>query len=383
MDINRIKRIAKKYGSPKYIYDTGIVRNQYKKLLKAITYPHTSIHYAMKANSNREILNLLKQLGSKIEAVSLNEIDRAIKSGFKTDDIRFTCSNIDLKELTQIIRKNIHINIDSLGQLEKYGKIKKGGKISIRINQGIGAGHHSHVITGGALSKFGIELGQINEAKRIAKKYDLTIIGIHQHIGSNVLDSKILLKGVEKLLKTAEKFDSLEFIDIGGGFGIPYKQSEKELDIKNFGEKVSKMFELFSKSYGREIKLIVEPGRYLIGSAGILLIRVTDIKETSKYKYVGVNSGFNHLIRPVMYGSYHKIINLSNLNGKYEKVTIAGNICESGDIFARNRLIKKCREGDFLAIMDTGAYGYSMSSDYNLRLKPREILIEGDRTKII
>jgi len=251
------------------------------------------------------------------------------------------------------------------------------------VNQGIGAGHHHHVITGGASSKFGIYHSQMDEAKRIAGKYNLTISGIHQHIGSNILDQSVFLRAMKAILDTAGKFGGLEYINFGGGLGVPYRPGERPLDMKKLGGRIVSVFEKFCKGYGSRPEMIFEPGRYLVCEAGTMLVKVTDIKQNPGKKFVGVDSGFNHLIRPTLYGSYHPILNAGNLRGKSEKVSIAGNICESGDVFASDRTMPKCREGDVLAILNAGAYGFAMSSNYNTRPRPAEVMASKGRSWVI
>ncbi len=367
--------LVKKYGSPLYVYELETVKKRYCDLIQSIRHPNLAIHYACKANSNPAILKFIKKLGAGLEAVSVQEIQAGMAAGFKPSQIIFTCSNLGLNELKFIIAQQITINLDSLSQLEKYGRLAPGGKISLRLNIDIGGGHHDHVITGGPNSKFGIHYSQIAQAQAIAKKYKLKITGLHQHVGSNILDSQIFMAAMQALIKVAEKIRDLEFIDFGGGFGIPYAPDQKPLNLKILGRKIAAFFNEFCQSYGRELKLVFEPGRYLVGEAGVLLCTVTDVKTNPHRTFVGVDTGFNHLIRPTMYGSYHEIINASRVLGKKEKVTVAGNLCESGDILGKDRKITAGREGDILAILNAGAYGFAMSSNYNLRPKANELII--------
>src|SRR3989344_2730590 len=341
--------LAKKFGTPLYVYEADVIRQRYLKLI---------LH-----------------LGAKIETVSRGEITSALKVGFKSKDILYTSSSVTEEEMVFVIKNNIKVNLDSLSQIELYGKLNPNGKIGIRINQGIGAGHHSHVITGGVMSKFGIPLEHLSQAKKLAKKYKLQIVSLHQHIGSNVLDSKILLKAFDKLLETAKDFSELESLDFGGGLGIPYLPKDKNLNLKLLGQEMTRKMNNFSKIYGRELNMILEPGRFLVAEAGTLLANVTEIKTNPKRTFVGINTGFNHLLRPAMYGSHHEIINANKIKGAIIKVDVAGNICESGDVFGRDRKISKPKVGDVLAIKNSGAYGYVMASRYNSRELPREILI--------
>lgn len=369
---NILINAVRKFGTPLYLYDTSIVKEKCKELKK--NFPGVTLYYACKANTHPKIIKLIYKQGFSIETVSPGEIAIASKAGVPKSRITFTCSSIDEKELISVAKQGIRIHLDSLNQVENFGKNFPGKEISVRLNLHIGAGHHSHVITGGPDSKFGIDISDIPKLKQIAKKYGLKIVGLHQHIGSNILDVPTFLKGIKALFNIAPLFPDLRHLDFGGGFGVPYNQ-EKRLNLEILGKEVKKLYKKFTDRYGRKVKISFEPGRYLVAEAGSLLVKVTDIKRNPGKTFIGVNSGLNHLIRPSMYDSYHEIINLNNLNGKKEKVTIAGNICESGDVFAKNRAIAKPRIGDILEIQNAGAYGYVMSSIYNSRPKPKEIFI--------
>lgn len=375
--------LIEKYGSSLYVYDAAIIKRQYAALVDNITYPNLKIHYACKTNANLEIIKFLKKLGASIETVSIGEVELALQAGFDPADILYTSGNISYDEQKKVMEKEVIINLDSLTQIKRFGEIRPGGKISFRINQGIGAGFHKHTITGGSESKFGIDISQIEEVFELVKQYNLKIIGIHQHIGSNILDQDIFMQAIEKLLETAKDFPDLEFIDLGGGFGIPYQPGEKSLDMQSLGKKITKALNEFMKIYGRELLVRFEPGRFLIAEAGVLLANVTEIKRSPYKTFVGINSGFNQLIRPAMYGAYHEIINASQVFGEKEVVSIVGNICESADFFAKDREITKFAEGDVAAILDSGAYGYAMSSLFNERSQPAEVLIENDTARVI
>jgi diaminopimelate decarboxylase len=381
--------LAKKYGSPLYVYEEEIIRQRYQQLVKNIPYSKLRIHYACKANTNLSIMRILREEGAYIDAVSPGEVFLAIKSGFLPEQILFTGNNATDEDMRYCIEKNVMVNLGSLSQLEKYGKLNPNSKISVRINPDVGAGYHDHCITGGPDSKFGIYFDKVEEIKKLAEKYNLTIAGIHEHIGSGILETGKFLEAMEVLLKVARSFDNLEFVDFGGGLGVPYRPEERPLDIEEFGSKVSELFENFCRDYGNELTLAIEPGRYLVAESGYLLTVVNNIKETPKHRFVGTDTGFNQLIRPAMYGSYHHIINASNVEDEKESVVVAGNICESGDVFTQDeggvadRKISKVREGDVLAICNAGAYGFSMSSNYNSRPKPAEILVKKGKPNII
>lgn len=377
----RLLAAAKKFGTPLYVYDRTVLEARCKQLRQ--DFPHIDFHYAVKANSNPTLLGLIRKEGIGAEAVSLGELAVAKAAGFKRSATSFTCSNVTEKELRAAARSGARVHLDSLGQLEMWGKFGLGRDVSLRLNQGIGAGHHEHVITGGPSSKFGISLRDIPAALRIAKRHKLRIVGLQQHIGSNVLDAGIFLKAAKVLLGTAEKFEYVTHIDFGGGLGIPYHTTENKLDTRRLGRELAALMKAFEKKCGRTVSFAMEPGRFLVAEAGTLLVSVVDAKSTEKRTFVGVNSGFNHLIRPAMYDSYHPIRGVSRKGGKSAHVTLAGNVCESGDVFAVDRPMPLPQIGDVLAIENAGAYGFSMSSLYNLRKQPREVLIDGSRLKDI
>lgn len=377
------EELLQKYGSPLYVYNAEIIRDRFNAIKNNITYPKTNIHFACKANSNPEILKVLHKEGSYIETVSPGEIEIARKAGFINDQIIFTSSNISKDELHWLMHQDITVNLDSLTQLQRWGEQKPNSTVAIRLNQGIGAGHHKTNITGGPDSKFGIDLQQLDEVEKLLNKYNLRVTTIHQHIGSGILNERIFMRAMEKLLETAMVFKDLEHLDFGGGFGVPYKESHKALNMQSLGKKISKRLTTFMKGYGRELTVRFEPGRSLVAESGILLTTVTDIKRTPYKIFVGTDTGFNHLIRPMMYGSYHQIVNASRIEGPQEVVSIAGDICESGDLFATDRSITKFEEDDTVAIFNTGAYGYTMASMYSSRAIPAEVLVDGDKVKVI
>lgn len=378
------KKLAKKYGTPLYVYDRKVIEKQYNLLNNAITYSPRYIYYAIKANSNLYLLKELVKLGARLDASSPAELYLALKAGLKPSQVSFTGVNLSKKDLKYILKFNTLLNLDSLSQLELTGTLSPGRKVGLRINTIYGAGHHKRVVTAGKDSKFGISLQDINEAKKIAEKYNLKIIGLHHHIGSGILNIKNFIKPIDELLKIAGRLKNLEYIDFGGGLGVPYKPGDKKINIKLFGKILSKKFEDFSETYSLKLTLHIEPGRFLIAESGTLLVEVTAIKKNPAGNLIiGTNSGMTHLIRPALYGAYHEIGNVSNPHGKKQKVTLVGNICESSDIFAKNRHITKPREGDLLAIKNTGAYGFSMASRFNGRELPAEILINKNKIKLI
>ncbi|MEN2998451.1 MAG: diaminopimelate decarboxylase [Brevinematia bacterium] len=378
--------IAKEYGTPIYLYNLDKVEENFRNLLNSIPYENKKILFAMKSNFNCEILRLIRDLGGGVDTISPGEIEYALDLGFKKDDILFTGIGISDEDIEFCLKNGIVPNVGSLDLLIRIGNRFPGSKVSIRINPDYGTGHHDHVITGGPQSKFGIYQSYLEEVKNISKKYDLTISGIHFHIGSGALDYRVYLKAIEKAVEISTMFKDVEFVDIGGGIGIPYKPEQNSFDLKEFGKEISNVMERFSAKEKREVKLLLEPGRYIVAESGVLLSKVVEVKTTPMYKFVIVNTGFNHLIRPVMYGSYHEIINLSKLNcTELEKQVIAGNVCESGDIFTRNengilpRKLPKADYGDIIGIFDAGAYGFVMASHYNLRKLPKEIAVKNGK----
>jgi len=375
--------IANEYGTPVYVYNLDKVKENYQKLFNSIPYENKKILFAMKSNFNVDILKTLRYLKCGIDAVSTEEIAYALDLGFKSEDILFTGIGISNEDIKYCISRGIVPNVGSIDLLERISKSYPGINISIRINPDFGHGHHDHVITGGPHSKFGIYESYLEEVKRITEKYKVNVIGVHFHIGSGILDFEPYIRGIKKALDISRIFKTIEFVDIGGGIGIPYRENDNNFDLEKFGESISKLMDEFSKAEGRNVKLLLEPGRFLVAESGVLLAKVVEIKHTPLYKFAIVNTGFNHLARPVMYGSYHEIINISKIDSKeFEEIVVAGNLCESGDIFTRNeegiepKRIQKVEYGDILGIFDAGAYGYSMASHYNLKKFPKEVVVK-------
>ena len=364
--------IAENHGTPTYAYDLSKVRSQFEKLSNAITHPNKRIFYAVKANWHPEILQTLLIAGSGIECVSKGEVQHALSHGFKPAQIIFTGSGQSADELTWIHDQGIMINADSLYQLEILGNHGV-NKISLRLNNDLGEGDHNHLVTGGSKSKFGIHYSQIDKAKELAKEYSFRIVGLHQHVGSHILEEHIFTAAMEALFEQAKHFDDLEFLDFGGSFGVPYHPGVDELDIKKLGKLISGALNSFDDRYGKKLEYRFEPGRYLVAESGTLLVKVTDIKHHPHRTFILFNSGMNHLARPALYDAYHHITNLSQTEGDHVPLSFGGNICESGDLFALDRSAVVPKIGDILAIHTAGAYGYCMSSHYNLHELPNEV----------
>lgn len=383
--------IAKEYGTPVYVYNEDIIRKCMSTVDKIVTkYPYKA-NYSMKANSNRSILQLALSEGLNADAMSEGEIRMLLDAGFPTDRIFFVPNNVSDDELKFAIDKNILTSLDSLSQLERYGKLNRGGKCAVRINPGVGAGHHEKVVTAGKKTKFAIQEEDVDKIFEIAKKYDLTICGINQHVGSLFMTPEPFLQAVDNILRMAMKFDNLEFIDFGGGYGMPYHKldDEKPFDFDNLSKEMEKRLDAFVEAYGKAPLFKSEPGRFCVAEGGVILGRVNAIKFNSEKKFVGTDVGMNVLVRPSMYDSWHDIEIISD--GKVvsrEKtdnvVSIAGNICESGDLLCKDRPMPEIKEEDLICVLDAGAYGYSMCYPYNSRLRPAEVMITSDgQTKLI
>jgi diaminopimelate decarboxylase len=384
--------LVKKFDTPLYVISESRIRENYRRIYNALieNYEKIRIYYSAKANTNISILKILENEGAYVDTVSPGEVFLALKAGFNSEKILFTGTSVRNDELEFLLNKNITINIDSISQLNRLIKINIPKILSIRINPEIGAGHHYHCITAGKNSKFGLYEEDALKAYEIAKNAGIEKFGIHMHIGSGILLIKPYILAIEKLLRIAKKIHEkikidFEFIDIGGGLGVPYKLNEKELNIKKFSKKVLSLFKDRIKKYNLgEPIFCIEPGRYIVCDAGILLTIVNTVKNTKFKTFIGIDAGFNTLIRPVMYGSYHPIIVANKMNLKKEKVyDIVGPICESGDILAKNRKLPIIEEGDLIAILNAGAYGYSMSSQYNSRPRAAEVLVKNGKYELI
>ena len=380
--------LLERFGSPLYVYEEDVLISRFRKMRNCFPPDEVDIHYAMKANYNPSLLSLLCREGACIDAVSSGDVRMALEVGFDPQRILFTGNNSRMAEIEFSMSKKVPVNLGSLELLQLYGNRFPGTSVSIRVNPGMGAGHHSHCITGGPDSKFGIYRDRLDDALKISEKHGLKLSGIHSHIGTGIRKTEAMIEAMDLILDSAKHFPDLEFVDFGGGFDIPYRESDEELDLEELGQRMRQRFGEFCKNYGRDLKMKIEPGRYIIGPAGTLLATVTNITETPSKKFVGIDTGFNHLIRPMMYGSYHRIVNASKMDAPKESVAVAGNICESGDVFTGNgpdatRMVGKPELGDSVAIMDAGAYGLSMASQYNLRELPAEILVKNKNVEMI
>lgn len=377
-----LQKLMEQFGSPVYVYDEAVLRQRCRELAKLVSYDKFIVDYSMKANSNPALLKIIREEGLEVDVMSPGEIYIARMAGYTSDEIFYIGNNVSPDEMRQVIDQNIRISVDSLAQLEQYGRLAPGGSVAIRVNPGIGAGHHQKVVTAGKQTKFGINMEYLEQIKEILAKYRLTLTGINQHIGSLFMKSQDYLRSVDALMDFALAFPELEFIDLGGGFGIPYHKGEGEerLDLARLGMELDKLIVRFCQKYGRELCFRIEPGRYVVAECGTLFGTVHSVKCNHDTKYVGTDIGFNVLMRPILYDAHHEILvfrdgQLLDDSNSQEAVTVVGNICESGDILAKNRKLPVIREGDVLAIRDAGAYGHIMSSTYNGRLRPGEVLV--------
>jgi len=383
MDNNLLLSIAQEYDCPTYVYDGNKIESQYERLQNAFKQvKHLKINYAAKALTNISILKLLKKKGSGLDTVSIQEVLLGLEAGFAAEDIMFTPNGVSLEEIENVVKLGVHINIDNLSILEQFGTKYPNIPICIRINPHVMAGGNSNISVGHIDSKFGISVHQIPHILRIIENTKMKVNGIHMHTGSDILDIEVFLYAAEILFETAKQFKNLDFIDFGSGFKVPYKEGDLETDIEELGEKLSVRFNQFCSEYKKDLTLVFEPGKYLVSSAGFFLAKVNVVKQTTSTVFAGVDSGFNHLIRPMFYNSYHHITNISNYGGKERFYSVVGYICET-DTFASNRKISEIKEGDILSFHNAGAYCFSMASNYNSRFKPAEVLVYNDQSYLI
>ncbi len=375
--------IANEFGTPVYVYHAEKIAKQYQKLQNAFKKSDSKFFYACKSLTNINILKLMKQIGASLDCVSINEVKLGFKAGFEPKDILFTPNCVDFDEIEAGKDLGVNVNIDNISILEQFGnRYSSSYPVCIRLNPHIMAGGNYKISTGHVDSKFGISIHQIRHIERIVKSTNLNVTGLHMHTGSEIKDVNVFLQGLEVMFEIARHFDNLEFIDLGSGFKVPYQEGDPETDVNQLGEKVAEAFETFEKETGKKIQIWFEPGKYLVSEAGYFVVKANVIKQTTATVFAGVNSGFNHLIRPMFYDSFHRIENISNPKGPERIYTVVGNICET-DTFAWDRKLNEVREGDFLVFYNAGAYGFEMSSNFNSRLKPAEVLVKDGEAKLI
>lgn len=375
--------IANEFGTPVYVYHAERIANQYKKLQKAFKHCNARFFYACKSLTNINVLKYVQSIGASLDCVSVNEVKLGLMAGFDAKSILYTPNCVDFEEIVEVKELGVNINIDNISILEQFGnKFGNSYPVCIRLNPHIMAGGNYKISTGHIDSKFGISIHQMRHIERIVKTTQLNVTGIHMHTGSEIKDVRVFLEGLEVMFNTATHFPNLEFIDLGSGFKVPYQPGDAETDITTLGEKVAEAFAAFENETGKKLQVWFEPGKYLVSQCGYFVVKANVIKQTPSAVFVGVNSGFNHLIRPMMYEAYHHIANISNPNGAERIYNVVGNICET-DTFAWDRKLNEVREGDFLVFYNAGAYGFEMSSNFNSRLKPAEVLLKDGVAKLI
>ena len=376
-------KIAEQHQGPVYVYDAAKIKAQYSRLTQAFSgVKHLRLHYATKALNTISILKYIQQLGAGLDTVSIQEVQLGLKAGFDPSTIIYTPNGVSLSEIESVAKMGVQINIDNLSILEQFGSKYPDIPVCIRINPHVMAGGNSNISVGHIDSKFGISIHQIPHLLRITQNTHMRINGIHMHTGSDILDIDVFLHATEILFETAKNFPALEFIDFGSGFKVPYTLGDIETNIEELGEKLSEKFNAFCENYGSELTLAFEPGKFLVSQAGYFLTKVNVVKQTTSTVFAQVDSGFNHLIRPMLYGSHHEIVNISNPAGRERFYSVVGYICET-DTFGSNRKIAEISEGDILAFHNAGAYCNTMASNYNSRYRPAEVLWINDEAHVI
>ncbi len=375
--------IAEEFGTPVYIYHAERIKEQYNKLQNAFKKCHAKFFYACKSLTNVNVLKYIHSLGACLDCVSINEVKLGLMAGFDPKDILYTPNCVDFEEILQAKELGVNINIDNISLLEQFGnKFGNSYPICIRLNPHIMAGGNFKISTGHVDSKFGISIHQMRHIERIVRTTKLNVEGVHMHTGSEIKDVNVFLEGLEVMFNMAVHFPDLKYIDLGSGFKVPYQPGDPETEIEPLGEKLAQAFVSFEKETGKKLQIWFEPGKYLVSQAGYFVVKANVIKQTPATVFAGVNSGFNHLIRPMMYEAYHHIENISNPNGPERIYTVVGNICET-DTFAWDRKLNEIRESDLLVFYNAGAYGFEMSSNFNSRLKPAEVMVEEGKARLI
>lgn len=378
-----ILQLVEEQGSPLFVYDAEVIKRQYNRLNNAITYTHKKLNFACKSLNNVNILRYMHSLGAGLDTVSIQEVQLGLHAGYAPEEIMYTPNCVGFEEITQAVELGVRINIDSLSILEHFGHLY-GNRypVCIRLNPHIMAGGNHKISVGHIDSKFGISIHQIRHLQRLIKAYGIHVNGLHMHTGSDILNIDAFKSAVEILLDCARDFEELDFIDFGSGFKVPYKPNDLSTDIEAFGEEMSNVFSQFCKEYGKELTMEFEPGKYLVSESGTFFTTVNVLKQTPATIFAGVNTGFNHFIRPMFYDAYHHMVNVSNPNGKPRIYTVVGYICET-DTFGWDRQIEEIKEGDVLAFKNAGAYVFTMASNFNSRLKPAEVLVLNEEAHVI
>ena len=379
----QLLQVAGEFGTPLYVYHAEKIREKYLQLTRAFEGLDTTFFYASKALTNISILCYIKDTGCNVDCSSINEVKLSLVAGFEPNRILYTSNGIAFSEIEEAVAAGVHINIDSLSNLEKFGrKYGHDYPVGIRIRPNIMAGGNLKISTGHDTSKFGIPVSQLPQIKELMRQHNLSIRTLHIHTGSDIKDVAVFVRGIEVLFDLIPHFPELEVIDLGGGFKVPYEPGEEATDVILLAKKLKETFDNHPVANGKKFQLWFEPGKYLVSECGFMLAEVTVLKDTGTIEFAAVNSGLNHLIRPMMYDAYHHIVNLSNPEGKWKRYTVTGNICET-DTFASDRELNEIREGDILAFYNAGAYGFEMASNYNSRFKPAEVMILDGKPQLI
>lgn len=380
----QLTQIAAQFGTPVYIYHAEKIAEQYSKLTRAFAACDARFFYACKSLTNPNVLRYVHSLGASLDCVSIHEVKLGLMAGFAPEQILFTPNCVDFAEIEEGKALGVNLNIDNISILEQFGN-KYGGSypVCIRLNPHIMAGGNFKISTGHVDSKFGISIHQIRHIERVVKSTGIQVTGLHMHTGSEIKDIQVFLRGLDVMFEMARGFlDHLQFIDLGSGFKVPYQEGDIETDVDTLGKQVAAAFAAFEKETGKHLQVWFEPGKYLVSESGYFVVKANVVKTTTATVFAGVNSGFNHLIRPMFYESYHYIKNISNPQGAERIYTVVGNICET-DTFAWDRKLNEVREGDLLVFFNAGAYGFEMSSNFNSRLKPAEVLVQEREVKLI
>lgn len=379
----KVTDLVKEFDTPLYVYDTAIIHRQYHLLTAAFATVKPKIKFACKALNNINVLKYMRGMGAGLDCVSIQEVWLGLRAGFAPQEIMYTPNCVSMEEIELAVKEGVHINIDNISILEQFGdKYSNKIPVCIRINPHLMAGGNVNISTGHIDSKFGISIYQMRHVERIVKSTGLRINGLHMHTGSDILDVDVFLRGAEILFEQTVYFPDLEFLDFGSGFKVPYKPDDYSTDIIELGEKLSSRFIQFQEEYGKKVELWFEPGKFLVSEAGTFLVKVNVLKQTTATVFVGVDSGLNHLIRPMFYNSYHHITNISNPSGKQRIYTVVGYICET-DTFGWDRKISEVKEGDIIAFSNAGAYGITMASNYNSRFRPAEVMVHNGKAHLI
>ncbi len=381
--LNTPMELVEQFGSTLYVYSEDMLRRRCREIKALSSHPGFLPNYSAKANTNIHLLKIVREEGLVVDAMSPGEIIMDLAAGFTPEQILFISNNVSAEELRFAVDHGVNVSVDSLSQLDLFGEINPGGKVVIRFNPGIGAGHHAKVVTGGKQTKFGVDPDAMDEVRAILDRHNLTLCGVNMHIGSLFMEPDGYIEAMQVLLSIAEQWDTLEIIDFGGGFGIPYHKYEGQprLDLAELGKAFHATISEFSERTGYKGRFMCEPGRYVVAECGILLGTCYSVKNNGPKRFVGTDIGFNTLVRPAMYDSFHDVEIYREDGAPVEGTmlqSIVGNICESGDIIAKDRELPEIMEGDIIGMLDAGAYGYVMSSPYNQRLRPAEVLIQSD-----